>query len=328
MILVTGGTGLVGAHLLLQLTINGDKVRALYRNEKNLLKTKNLFDLYEKSDLFDLIEWVPGDINNIPSLEIAFNGITKVYHCAAVISFDPNDEKMLRKINIEGTANIVNFCLSNCIQKLCHVSSTAALGDLSESENIKTEETEWNPEKPHSDYAISKYGAEMEVWRGQQEGLDIVIVNPGVIIGPGFNDQGSGKLFKKVEEGLSFYTTGTTGFIAITDVIFAMNELMESSIRNERFILISQNVVYRDILYTIADTIQAKRPRYEATPLLLEIGWRINWFLAKSLKIKNSLTKITARSSYTTTMFSNEKIKKAINMEFKDIHTYIKEMPK
>ena len=186
MILVTGATGLVGSHLLLHLLQNGEEVRALYRNQENIQKTKALFQWKNQSDLFEKINWFQGCITEIPSLEIAFQDIDYVYHCAAVISFNPNDEEILRKANIEGTANIVNFCLAKNIKKLCYVSSIAALGDLQEHENIITEETEWNPEKPHSDYAITKYGAEMEVWRGQEEGLDSIVVNPGVILGPGF----------------------------------------------------------------------------------------------------------------------------------------------
>ncbi len=200
MILVTGGTGLVGAHLLLHLIENGEQVRAIYRTEANCVKTKALFSHYHKEHLFGAIEWIPGDILDIPSLEMAFQDIKQVYHCAALISFDPKDEDAIRKTNIEGTANIVNFCLAKKTEKLCFVSSIAALGDLAPHESEITETTEWNPEKPHSDYAISKYGAEMEVWRGQQEGLKVIIVNPGVILGPGFPSQGSGTLFTTIKK--------------------------------------------------------------------------------------------------------------------------------
>jgi len=326
MILVTGGTGLVGAHLLLHLTENGENVRAIYRTQKNISKTKDLFDLYQKSDLFNLIEWVQADIIDVPSLEEAFANITKVYHCAALISFDPKDEDLLRKINIEGTANIVNFCLAKGVQKLCYASSIAALGDLAEHETIITEETEWNPEKPHSDYAISKYGAEMEILRGQQEGLDVIIVNPGVIVGPGFEEQGSGELFKKVANGLPFYTTGTTGFIAVSDVVKIMNQLMESSIRNERFILIAQNIIYRDYLNTIADALKVKRPSVKATKIILGIGWRVNWLFSVLFNIKKSLTKTTSKSAYSKNEYSNSKIKTALDTEFADINNYIKEI--
>src|SRR3970040_1476971 len=219
MFLVTGATGLVGAHLVLHLIEIGESVRAIYRNLESIQKTKDLFLLYKKESFFKKSDWCQADITDVPSLEIAFENVEYVYHCASLISFDPKDENLLRKTNIEGTANIVNCCIAKAVKKLCFVSTIAALGDLKENEKIITEEAEWNPEKPHSDYAISKYGAEMEIWRGQQEGLETVIINPGVIIGHGFWEQGSGLLFKKVANGLSFYTKGITGFIAVPAVV-------------------------------------------------------------------------------------------------------------
>ncbi|TRX09216.1 NAD-dependent epimerase/dehydratase family protein [Flavobacterium gawalongense] len=326
MILVTGGTGLVGAHVLLHLIESGENVRAIYRNTKSIEKTKNLFNLYKKSNLFDAIEWIQADITDIPALENAFEGINYVYHCAALISFDPKDEDLIRKINIEGTANIVNFCIANTIKKLCFVSSTAALGDLASHEKVVTEETEWNPEKPHSDYAISKYGAEMEIWRGQQEGLEVIILNPGVIIGPGFWEQGSGQLFAKVKKGLLFYTLGSTGFVAIPDVVRIAAQLMKSEIHNERFTLIAKNIVFRDILNSIADSLLAKRPTIHAKPLFMEISWRIDWILSNVFMQKRQLTSATAKASYSKNEYSNEKITTVLNTEFLDIHQYIKEI--
>lgn len=330
MILVTGGTGLVGAHLLLHLiesqSLGNEKVRAIYRDSKSIIKTKSLFNLYQKTDLFDSIEWIQADIVNIPSLEHAFQGIDYVYHCAAIISFDPKEEDLVRKTNIEGTANIVNFCLDKGVKKLCYISSTAALGDLAAHESIITEETEWNPEKPHSDYAISKYGAEMEIWRGQQEGLNVVVVNPGIIIGPGFPEQGSGQLFNKVKNGLSFYTLGVTGFVAVPDVIRIAVELTNSEICNQRYTLIAQNIVFRDLLNTMADALKVKKPTIHITPFLMQIGWRFDWVLATVLRRKRQLTKVTAKASYSTNIHSNEKIRAELKTDFIDVHQYIKEI--
>jgi dihydroflavonol-4-reductase len=330
MILVTGGTGLVGAHLLLHLiesrSIGSEKVRAIYRNFESIEKTKSLFNLYKKEILFDTIEWIEADIVDVPSLERAFNGIGYVYHCAAMISFDPKDEGLLRKTNIEGTANIVNFCLGKDVKKLCYISSTAALGDLAENDSIITEESEWNPEKTHSDYAISKYGAEMEVWRGQQEGLDVIIVNPGVIIGPGFPEQSSGQLFKQVADGLPFYTLGTTGFVAVIDVVRIAVQLTKSRISNQRYTLIAQNIVFRDLLNTIADTLKVKRPTIHITPLLMEVSWRIDWALYTIFKRKRQLTKAMAKASSSKNEHSNKKIKEELTTDFLDVHQYIKEI--
>ena len=323
MVLVTGGTGLVGAHLTLHLIENGENVRAIYRNLESIQKTKNLFSLYKKEALFEKIDWIQADIIDVPSLELAFENVEYVYHCAALISFDPKDENLLRKTNIEGTANIVNFCIAKAVKKLCFVSSISALGDLKESEKIITEEAEWNPEKPHSDYAISKYGAEMEIWRGQQEGLETVIINPGVIIGPGFWEQGSGKLFKKVANGLSFYTKGVTGFIAVPDVVQIAVKLMKNGYSNDRFTLIAENISFQDLLNSIADSVNAKRPSMYASPFLVNLSYRIDWFLSNILGQKRKLDRATAIASYTKNWYSNEKIIKVLGMQFLNIHQYI-----
>ena len=328
MILVTGGTGLVGAHLLLHLIDNGEKVRAIYRNVTSIEKTKSLFATYKEESLFEQIEWIPADITEVPSLEIAFQNIDTVYHCAALISFDPKDEDILRKTNIEGTANIVNFCISYGIKKLCFVSSIATLGDLLPHEKFITEETEWNPEKYHNDYAISKYGAEMEIWRGQQEGLPVIIVNPGVILGPGFREQGSGQLFTKVKNGLKFYTLGSTGFVVVTDITRIAHQLMQSEIKNERFTLIAENSVFRDILNTMADSLGVQRPEIHAKPFFMEILWRLDWFVSNVFQQKRKLSQATARASYSKNIYSNEKIKDRLKTDFIDVHQYIKDISK
>ncbi len=332
MILVTGGTGLVGAHLLLHLiesqSIGSEKIRAIYRSIASIEKTKSLFAIYKKESLFEHIEWIQADITDVPTLEIAFQNIDVVYHCAALISFDPKEEERLRKTNIEGTANIVNFCIAYEIQKLCFVSSIATLGDLPPHEKFITEETEWNPENSHNDYAISKYGAEMEVWRGQQEGLDVIIVNPGVIIGPvlEFPDwkEGSGKLLTKVKKGLRYYTLGSSGFVAVTDVVRLAHQLMQSEIKNERFTLIAENSIFRDILNAMADGLGVKRPKIHAKPFFMKVLWRLDWFVSNVFQQKRKLTQTVAKASYTHTLYSNKKIKEALNTDFTNVYDYIK----
>ena len=323
MILVTGGTGLVGAHLLLHLLENGETVRAIYRTEANCNKTKNLFSLYKKEYLFSAIEWVHADILDLPSLEVAFREVIFVYHCAAIVSFSPDDEKIIRKTNIEGTANIVNLCLANNIQKLCHVSSIAALGTGAPHETLITETTEWNPEQSHSDYGISKYGAEMEVWRGQQEGLKVVIVNPGIILGPGFYSQGSGILFGIVKKGLRCYTLGTTGFVAIPDVVSTMYRLMKSNNCNERYVLVANNLNFKEVLFTIADGLKMKRPRWYVSPLFSPFIWRIDALLVFLGIKKYTFSRFIANALHTKTYYSNEKITTELKMTFIDSKKYI-----
>lgn len=326
MVLVTGGTGLVGSHLLLHLIENGENVRAIYRKLETIQKTKNLFSYYKKENLFEKIDWLQADILDIPSLEIAFENVEFVYHCDACISFDPKDEAIIRKTNIEGTANIVNFCLTKNVQKLCFISSIAALGDLKENEKIITEETEWNPEKSHSDYAISKFGAEMEIWRGQQEGLNSIIVNPGVILGPRIWNEGSGIIFNKIEKGFPFYTKGTTGFVAVIDVVRLMVQLMKSEIKNERFALVANTISFQELFNSMADAHKVKRPWVYISPFVIGILWRLDWVFSTFFRTKRILDKETAIASYSESLYSNEKVKNALKIDFLDIHHYIKEI--
>jgi len=326
MILVTGATGLVGSHLLLQLLENGEEVRALYRNQENIQKTKAFFNWKNQSDLFEKINWIQGCITNVPSLEEVFKDIDSVYHCAALISFDPNDEEKLRKVNIEGTANIVNFSLANNVKKLCYVSSIAALGDLQEHENTITEETEWNPEKPHSDYAITKYGAEMEVWRGQEEGLNAIVVNPGVILGPGFWQNGSSEIFRKIKKGLPYYTKGSSGFISAEEVAAIMYFLMKSDSRKERFTLVAQNLSYQELSNSIANSLQVKKPNILIKPWMTSIAWRLDWIFSLLFFRKRKLSRAMAKAMHTKIVFDNSKIKKTCNFEFAGLPKYIEKI--
>ncbi len=323
MILVTGATGLVGSHLLVKLLQEEREVKALYRNEKNIEVVKNVFKYKNALHLFKKIIWTKGDITDIPSLNIAFENITNVYHCAALISFDPNDEELLRKTNIEGTANIVNCCIDFGIKKICHVSSIAALGDTRENEYSITEETEWNAEKLHGDYAISKFGAETEVWRAHQEGIEIVIVNPGVIFGYGFPNQGSGLIVNKVKNGLLFYTKGKTGIVAVEDVINCMILLMNSSTNGERFTLVAENIHFDVLLSIIAKGLNVKAPKLYANKWSTNIGWRLDWLVSKILFRERQLTRATAISSHSVDVYENSKIVTKLNYKFIKINEYL-----
>lgn len=323
MILVTGATGLVGSHLLVQLLQENEEVKALFRSEKQIEKVKNVFAFYNQLTLFDKINWVKGDITDIPSLEIAFKNITHVYHCAALISFDPSDEDKLRKINIEGTANVVNCCIDFGIKKLCHVSSIAALGNPKEHETTITEETEWNPEELHSDYAITKYGAEMEVFRGHQEGLEIVIVNPGVIFGYGFPKRGSDIIIQSVKKGLSFYTKGTIGIVSVEDVVKCMISLVKSNSNGERFTLVGENIKTKKLLDFIAEKLNVKKTSIEATKSIMAIAWRMDWLISKLLNRKRRLTRITSEAALSETTFDTSKIESNLKFEFQKKEMYL-----
>ncbi len=315
-ILITGATGLVGFHLLLAL--EGQKVRALFRSEKKLEKIKTLFSANQKQEWFDQIEWYKADLLDIPSLEEAFLNVSFIYHCAAQVSFEPKDADSIMKNNIEGTANIVNLALAFSVKKLCYVSSIAALGSATKDDKIVNEETLWNPELDHSDYAISKHGAEMEVWRAYQEGLQIIIVNPGVIFGKGFPGEGSQQIIERIKKGNSFYTNGKIAVVSIQDVIKGMILLMNSEKFGERFILVEKNYSYKELFEKIGAKYGAKLPNIYAKPWITNILWRLDWLTSLVFRTKRKLTKSTAKSLHLDEFIDNTKIK-SLGFEFSEI---------
>ena len=326
MILVTGGTGFVGAHLLFKLLNEKQTVRAIYRNEKKFETIKRIFSYYTTNTeaLFNAIDWVEADLNDVPALTEAFKDVTHVYHCAAFVSFEPDKFDLLQKTNIEGTANIVNLSIAFNITKLCYISSIAAIGEPKPGE-ITTEDTEWNPEVDNSVYAITKHGAELEVWRGTQEGLDAIIVNPGVIIGPGIWNYGSGSIIKTVHNNLKYYTSGSVGYVAVNDVVNALFSLMQSDVKNERFILVSKNWTYKKFLIFCAKALQVDSPKKEAKNWLLQIGWRLDWLKHKTTGKRRILTKQLAESLVSQSQFNGSKIKAHLTFEYSNLEAEIKE---
>lgn len=324
MILVTGGTGVLGSHLLCHLVKGDEKIRATYRSEKKLEVLKNIFAFYtdDVEASFSKIEFVKCDITNIPQLAACFKGVTKVYHNAALVSFDPNEYHLLRQINIQGTANIVNLCIEHNVKKLCHVSSVAAVGKTV-NDALIDETAEWNKEEDHSVYAITKYGSEMEVWRGTQEGLNAVIVNPGIIIGPGDWRSSSSSLFSRIYRGLKYYTNGISGYVDVNDVVEIMIRLTETDIKNERYILVSENLSFKEIAYKTANLLNVEPPKNEASQFMLEIVWRLDWLRnklrGKPRRFPKQVVKILRRDS----SFSSKKVEEALNFQFKSIDASI-----
>jgi len=317
MILVTGGTGLVGSHLLYFLLKSNEKVRAIHRKSSNLQAVKEVFSYYTEASeaLFKKIEWVEADITEVPSLTEAFKDITHVYHAAAFISFNPKHYYKLKKANIEGTANIVNLCLTHKVEKLIYVSSIATLGDA-EKDGLISENTEWNPEAQNSVYAITKYGAEMEVWRGTQEGLDAIIVNPGIILGSGHWNSGSGLIIKSVAKRIPFYTSGGIGIVDVQDVIRALISLMQSTIINERYILVSKSIYYKELLSELALQLHKSPPKKKAAKWMLLIFSKADWLSSKLFRTKRILLKATVHSLYKISFYDTSKIEKNLNFSF------------
>lgn len=315
----------MGSHLLFQLLQDHDAVRATYRTEASLEEVRSLFEYYsdEGPSLLEKIQWVKADLTDIPSLEAAFKNISRVYHSAAMISFNPAAWDALKKTNVEGTANIVNLCLAHKVEKLCYASSIAAIGKGVQQGEV-TEENEW-AETETSVYALSKHLAEMEVWRGSQEGLDAVMVNPGVILGAGNWNQGSLRFFKNAARGMKSYFPGGTGFVDVRDVANCMIRLMRSDIRNERFIKVADNLTYKDFLGSLSESFGLPRPK-KAIPLwVLEVGWRVDWFSHYFLRTKRRLTRDTVNSLKNPKQYSSQKIKDVLGFEFIHPEDSIKE---
>jgi dihydroflavonol-4-reductase len=295
MILVTGATGLVGTHLIQLLLSQGKIVRALYRNT-----IPNLF-------ANTTIDWVKADINDILALEAAMEGITQVYHCAAVVSFNPKKRRELHTINVEGTANVVNACIEQKVQKLLFVSSVAALGRIRQDKPID-ESMNWSPETSNSEYGKTKYLAELEVWRGMGEGLETVVVNPVIILGAGDWSSGSSGIFKSAYDEFPWYTNGMSGFVDVEDVVRAMQLLMDSTVNGKRFILSAENITYREIFNLIADRFGKKRPHKQVTPFLASIVWRLEAIKAIFTGKDPLLTKETAKTAQAVVRFNNGRL--------------------
>ena len=320
MILVTGGTGLVGAHLLFTLIDNNEEVRAIYRKTSDLNAVKKVFSYYtsEVDRLFNKIDWQLADITDVLSLEVVFENVDYVYHCAAYISFNPRHFKTLKKVNVEGTANVVNFCITEKVIKLCYISSVASLGKT-ENESLITEECEFNPNDRNSVYSITKNQAEMEVWRGSQEGLDVVIVQPGVIIGEGIWSSASGGIFRTIAKGLKFYTPGGIGIVDVKDVVKAMIYLTKSELKNQAYILVGENILYKKLLTKISNKLHRKAPKFLISKILMLSFANFDWVLNKLFKTRRKLLKSTVRNLFKRSFYDSSKITTTMNFNFRDL---------
>ena len=326
MILVTGGTGLVGSHLLKELIKGDESIRAIYRDEKSLSKIKHFFILFNISwnDVLKKVEWVQSDLLNPAVLEDAFLGVDYVYHCAAMVSFNKRDKKQMLKVNIEGTSNVVNLSLDYNVKKLCYVSSTAAIGNTTNGDD-RTEKNDWQNDGTFSNYSISKYFAEMEVWRGGEEGLDVVIVNPSIIIGAGDWNSSSSNLFLKVWKGLRFYTLGVNGFVYVNDVVKVMTELMNSDIKNERYLVIAENLTFQTLFNYISEYLNKPYPSVLVKKWMTNVICKVEVVKTFLFKSDPLVTKESADSAMRVTKYSNQKIKKDLQFEFTPIKIAVKE---
>ncbi|WP_374363625.1 NAD-dependent epimerase/dehydratase family protein [Cloacibacterium sp.] len=315
MILVTGATGILGRVIVLELLKRGKTVRATKRKSSNLEEVKNSFGFYTENhtEFFNKIEWINVDFEDIYSLQKALVGVEEVYHCAAKVSFHPNDEKKMYHTNIEGTTQLLYACENSSVKKFLFVSSIAVFDGLNENGELD-ESSDFNPKIDHSAYGISKHFAEMEVWRASAEGLNVAIVNPGLILGSGNWNESSGTLFKELGEN-AYTFSGGTSYVDVRDVAKISVELMENNIFGERFILISENKKYEEIANFIKQKLG--KPAVKIVPNnLLKVAVFLNSILGWLISPLKMANKVNIKSVTEFNKISNQKIKEKLNYEF------------
>jgi len=324
MILITGATGLVGSHLLYRLVSAGHPVRILVRDPARLRVVERVFGYYSASfaELSDKISVVQGDLLDPGSLDASMAGVKQVYNCGAVVSFNPSERDWLIRNNIEATANLVNACLEHGVEKLAQVSSTSAIGKETK-EQLLTEETEWKYSRSLTGYAISKYESEREAWRGEAEGLQVVIVNPAMVVGPGQWGESSTALIDKCYKGLNFYTTGVNAWVDVRDVADALVQLMEGPVSGERFILAGENMEFSKFFGMVCGALGVPAPRYRAGKMLAELVWRAEWLRCRITGKNPLITRETARTANKRDLYSSQKIKDAIGFTFRPMQDTI-----
>jgi dihydroflavonol-4-reductase len=307
MILVTGASGFLGSELVKQLVANNESVRIIVRPSS---------DISHLASIKDKIEIVEADILDVPSLEMAFDGVEKIYHSAAVIGYDSSFYDAMYKCNIEGTANVVNVALTKGIKKLLHVSSIAAIGG--KPNDLISEETKWEKNEWTTHYGITKMLAEREVWRAEQEGLEVVMVNPGIILGSSSNEnKATMRVFKRIASGkMPFYSNGTNGFIDVRDVAKICIQLMNSPVHSERFILINQNLSFKDYFERIAKRLNVQPPKRALNKTLGNVFLFADWMASTLSRRKRSFTKEIFKVSMEHFEYSNEKIKRQLDYTF------------
>jgi len=298
-ILVTGGTGFLGAYIIQTLLEKGHAVRAIRRSDR--------LPSFMPPAIFEKVEWQQGDILDPMGLGEAMEGVGAVIHAAAIVSFAGRDRSALYRTNIEGTANVVNMAIAENVPRLVHISSVASLGRTAKGEKV-TEDKSWEDSKLNTNYAISKFHGELEVWRGIGEGLPAVILNPSTFLGFGDWNTGSSAIFRNVYNEFPWYSNGVNGFVDVTDVARAAVALMETTITGERYILNGDNWSFRQLFNTIAAEFGKAPPTREATPMLSAIAWRLEKFKSLFTGSRPLLTKESSKIAQSMTHFDNTKI--------------------
>ena len=306
MIFITGCNGLRGSFIARKLIDSGEKIVALKRPSS---------DLSLLTDIQSSIEWIDGDILDTEILNKAMEKCDTVIHAAAIISFSSRNRDRMYQTNVEGTANVVNAALKNNIKRFCYISSIAALG-RKKGETIVNEKALWEDSEMNTHYAKSKYLAELEVWRGIEEGLPAFIVNPSVVLGPGNWENGSTKIFKYIFNKNIFYTNGYISYVNVIDVANIVASLINKDCSGERFILNAGRISYKELFILIAGSFKVRAPRIEVGKILSEIAWRVERIRTLFSDSESIITKETVKLSGLSFEYENGKIKDFLHYEF------------
>ena len=301
-VLLTGATGFLGKHLLSELNSHGFGVTALCRNTPN------------SAAIIPGVRYVSGDIEDPLSLFDGFSGTELVIHAAALVSMNPADNHKMYQTNVIGTRNVVNACLRAGVKRLIHVSSVAALSGTKKNQ-VLNEDGVWDG--LNAGYGYTKYLAELEVYRGESEGLEVAIVNPSIILGPGDAHRSSGMIFDFIRRGWPFALEGTANVVDARDVTQAIVQLADHPSSGERYILNGFTMNWSHLFTELAAR-TGRSIRYYEIPTGLATG--ALWVLEKFLKMIQKSPKITAhavRMATSGNRYATDKIVRDLGFQFR-----------
>ncbi len=307
-ILITGITGLLGSYIARRF-IPHEEIYGLKRKES---------DLRLLGDLTHQIQWYNGDINDFESLEAALEDKDLVIHAAGLISFDPADNDSLMKINVNGTAMLVNAMLENGVKKIIHISSVSALG-RSPGDTVLDENHKWATSKQHTPYAISKYLGELEVWRAAQEGLEVMVLLPSVILGKISDQRSSTEIYDHVLTENRFYPKGNINYLDVRDAAEQVYLLYQKGVWGNRFILNSECISYKEFFQKMALVFGKKAPKVKVNSRMMRLILSFLW-IGKRLRLtKTLLNPQTARLAQGKVSMDNSKIKNLLKFHFRTL---------
>ena len=316
---LTGGTGLLGTYFLIKALEQGHGVTAIYRNEKSIELSKKIFALQGSQivEKFSKIDWVQANLLNPLELDELILPHHTVVHCAGMVSFLPSDEQEMYKSNFVGTQNLVNVCIEKGVKKFIHISSVST---LCKEEEIRDETSFQRPAKEAGFYGKSKYLAEMEVWRGMQEGLNACVLSPSIILGAHDWNKGSSKMFGVAHQGLLFYTLGKTGFVDVNDVAEAILVVAKTETKQKRYCLNAENIFYKDFFENLHLAFGKPMPKYKAGKFLTSLYWRLQWLKSKITNSAPLVTKESASTAHSIRLFNGDRFAEEFSFSYTPIN--------